>query len=65
MQILAERVGDQPAAEPAGSSMGVPLLDPELGQPPGQLEGAVLQLPQGACDVQEAIRRVEARLGAG
>jgi chromosomal replication initiator protein len=28
-------------------------------------DGAVLQLPQGACDVREAIRRVEARLSAG
>jgi chromosomal replication initiator protein len=28
-------------------------------------DGAVLQLPQGACEVGEAIRRVEARLSAG
>jgi chromosomal replication initiator protein len=28
-------------------------------------DGAVLQLPQGACEVREAIRRVEARLNAG
>jgi chromosomal replication initiator protein len=28
-------------------------------------DGAVVQLPQGACDVREAIRRVEARLNAG
>jgi chromosomal replication initiator protein len=26
---------------------------------------AILHLPQGACDIQEAVRRVEARLGAG
>jgi chromosomal replication initiator protein len=28
-------------------------------------DGAVVQLPQGVCDVREAIRRVEARLNAG
>jgi chromosomal replication initiator protein len=28
-------------------------------------DNAVLHLPQGACNIQEAIRRVEARLGAG
>lgn len=28
-------------------------------------DGAVLHLPQGDCNVQEAIRRIEARLGAG
>ncbi len=28
-------------------------------------DGAVIQLPYGDCDIQEAIRRVEARLGAG
>lgn len=28
-------------------------------------DGAAIQLPQGACDLREAVRRIEARLGAG